>query len=250
VINLGARYLDYGLTGGFFLFVGMAVFGWFHPAAAHAMLDNFQKILPAGEVKALETLLNGIFASLFVVCVFATGLLLDLVGSILVLFEADVFLKHLKRNKAWIGQLVARYEEVLGEDMNQFLTFPKVWKRMLDPRVGLRPLMLIAPFGRIESILLSHLLLTADRTKLEMVMDQVHTCRIARAVSSGLYLLTIFFAMMAITGSLKFDRSIFAIALIFLLGLLLSTFIVRRAYSKFCSSLFSLLFVLLRTSPP
>jgi hypothetical protein len=246
VISLGARYVDYGLTGGFFLFVGMAVFGWFDTAAALAMLDNFQKVLPAGEVKVLETLLNGIFVSLFVVCVFATGLLLDLLGSILVLFEADVFLKHLKRNKAWIGQLVARYEEFLGEDLNQFLTFPTFWKRTLDPRVGLRPLMLIAPFGRIESILLSHLLLTADRTKLEMVMDQDRTCRIARAVSSGLYILGIFSFIMGITGG----RSFFAMEVILLISMLLSTFIVRRAYSKFCSSLFSLLFVLLRTSPP
>src|SRR6266513_3094545 len=101
------------------------------------MLENFQKILPTGEAKALETLLNGIFASLFVVCVFATGLLLDLVGSLLVLLEADVFLKHLKRNKAWIGQLLAKYEEFLGQDMNEILSFPSFWKRM-DPRVGLR----------------------------------------------------------------------------------------------------------------
>jgi hypothetical protein len=243
VISLGARYLDYGLTGGFFLFVGIAVFGWFHPAATLAMLDDFQKVLPAGEAKALETLLNGIFASLFVVCVFATGLLLDLVGAILVVWEADVFLKHLKRNKVWIGQLVAKYEEFLGEDMNQFLTLPNGWKRM-DPRLGLRPLMLIAPFCRIESILLSHLLLTADRTKLEMVMDQVRTCRIARAVSSGLYVFSIVFFFMAISGGHIVDWRIFAI---FLVGLLLSVFIVRRAYSKFCSSLFSLLFVLLRT---
>ena len=154
MISLGARYIDYGLTGGFFLFVAMAVFGWYHPAAVPAMLVNFQKNLPAGETKALETLLNGIFASLFVVCVFATGLLLDLVGSLLIVWELDVFQKHLKRNKAWIEQLLAKYEEFLGEDMNQVLKLPNFWKQ-LDPRLGLRPLMLIAPFGRIESILLS-----------------------------------------------------------------------------------------------
>jgi hypothetical protein len=246
VISLGARYLDYGLTGGFFLFVGIAVFGWLYPAAALAMVDAFWKILPAGEAKALETTLNGIFASLVVVCVFATGLLLDLVGSLLVFFEADVFVKHLKRNKAWIGPLVAKYEEFLGEDMNQFLTFPNVWKRM-DPRLGLQPFRLIAPFGRIESILLSHLLLTADRTKLDMVMDQARTCRIARAVSSGLYVLAgVFLYTAPIGGHRPFELSIIAIVFV---GPLLSTFIVRRAYSKFCSSLFSHLFVLSKTSP-
>jgi hypothetical protein len=221
------------------------VFGWHHPAAL-AMLENFnfQKYLPPGEAKALETLLNGIFASLFVVCVFATGLLLDLVGSILVFWEADVFRKHIKRNKAWIGQLLAKYEEFLGEDMNQFLTYPNFWKRM-DPRLGLRPLSLIAPFGRIESVLLSHLLLTADPTKIEMLMDQLRTCRIARAVSSGLFILSIVFAYMPMLEG-HFDWSFLPPLLV---GLLLSVFIVRRAYSKFCSSLFSLLFVLARTSP-
>ena len=245
MITLGARYIDYGLTGGFFLFVAMAVFGWYHPAAVIAMLKNFQENLPAGEAKNLETLLNGIFASLFVVCLFATGLLLDLVGSLLIFWELDVFQKHLKRNKAWIGQLVAKYEDFLGEDMNQVLKLPNFWKRM-DPRLGLRPLMLIAPFGRIESILLSHLLLTADPTKLEMVMDQVRTCRIARAVSSGLFVLSIVFSYMPVLEGRGIDWSVWAILLV---GLSLSVFIVRRAYSKFCSTLFSLLFVLVRTSP-
>jgi hypothetical protein len=246
VISLGARYLDYGLTGGFFLFVGMALFGWLYPAAAHTMVDAFWKILPAGEAKALETSLNGIFASLVIVCVFATGLLLDLAGSLLILLEADVFVKHLKRNEAWVGPLLAKYEEFLGEDMNQFLAYPNFWKR-LDPRQGLRPYRLMAPFGRIESILLSHLLLTADSTKLDMVMDQARTCRIARAVSSGLYILVgAFFYTAPFGGHDAFELSVLAIALG---GPLLSTFIVRRAYSKFCSNLFSHLFVLSRASP-
>jgi hypothetical protein len=244
MINLGARYIDYGLTGGFFLFLGIAMIGWYHPAAVLMMLENLQKNLPAGEAKAFETLLNGIFASLFVVCVFATGLLLDLVGSLLSLafFEADVFVRHLKRNKAWIGQLLAKYEEFLGSDVNQFLTFPNLWKPSVDPRLTFRRYRLIAPFDRIESILLSHLLLTADPTKLELVMDQVRTCRVARAVSSGLVLLSVVFSQMpVIEGVHRFDWRVLAISII---GLVLSAFIVRRAYSKFCSSLFSLLFVL------
>ena len=246
MLSLGARYLDYGLTGGFFLFVGTTLFGWLYPAAALALVDAFWKILPTGEVKALETSLNGLFASLVIVCVFATGLLLDLLGSLLVFFEADVFVKHLRRNKGWIGPLVAKYEEFLGEDLNQFLTFPNFWKRM-NPRLGLRPFRLIAPFGRIESILLSHLLLTADHTKLGMVMDQARTCRIARALSSGLYVLAgVFYYTAPIGGHRPLELSVVAIALV---GPLLSTFIVRRAYSKFCSSLFSYLFVLSRTSP-
>ena len=247
MISLGVRYIDYGLTGGLFLFVGMAVFGWYHPAAVQAMLGNFQDFrnqLNPAQAGALDTLLNGIFAPLFVVGVFATGLLLDLFGSLLVLFDARIFLRHLKRNKVWIGQLVAKYEEFLGEDMDQFLTLPNTWKLFSswEDKGGL----FLTPFGRIESILLSHLLLTADPPKLEMLMDQVRTCRIARAVASGLILLPVVLSFMQASVGQTSGWGYWAILLA---AWVLCFFIVSTAYSKFCSSLFSLLFVLLRTSP-
>jgi hypothetical protein len=85
MISLGARYIDYGLTGGFFLFVALAVFGWHHPEAVSAILEklpDLQKNLPVGET---------VLASFFVVCVFATGLLLDLVGSLALVWELSIF---------------------------------------------------------------------------------------------------------------------------------------------------------------
>jgi hypothetical protein len=242
VISLGARYIDYGLTGGLFLFVGMALFGWCYPTAAEALWQIIQNKSSGSDTKALETLLNGIFASLFVVCVFATGLILDLTGSILVMWEVEVFAKHIERNKAWIGSLAVRYEEFLGEDMKQILTLPSLRKRWWRPQI-IAEFKLIAPFSRIESILLSHLLLTVDPTRLETLMDQVRTCRIARAVSSGLWILTLTFAWMPMIA----DRRTLWTTLIVIVGLSLSIFVIRRAYSKFCSNLFSLLFVLVRT---
>jgi hypothetical protein len=245
MISLGARYIDYGLTGGFFLFVALAVFGWHHPEVMSALLKNFQEYqgkLSAGEMKALETLANGVFASLFVVCIFATGLLLDLFGSLLGIWELDIFRKYVKRNKEWIGQLTAKYAEFLGEDFNLISTKSTVWQR-LDLRTGFHPLLLTAPFNRIESILISHLLLTADPARLELLMDQMRTCRIARAVSLGVLVLSVATYVIPTIEGRHIGLSVLAI---YFVGFALSVVMVRRAYSKLCSGLFSLLFVLQR----
>ncbi len=234
MISLGARYVDYGLTGGFFLFVALAVFGWHHPEAVSAILEklpDLQKKLPVGET---------VLASFFVVCVFATGLLLDLVGSLALVWELSIFRKYLNRNREWIGQLVAKYQEFLGEDFNLISTKPHFW----ELRIRQQPLLLLAPFNRIESILISHLVLTADPTRLELVMEQMRTYRIARAVSSGLFVLSIAFFFMPMVEGREIARST---VVIYSAGLILSGFIAHRAYSKLCSSLFSLLFVLHRT---
>jgi hypothetical protein len=233
MISLGARYVDYGLTGGFFLFVALAVFGWHHPEAVSAILDKLpelQKKLPVSET---------VLASFFVVCVFATGLLLDLVGSLAFVWELGIFRKYLNRNKEWIGQIVAKYEEFLGEDINLIST-TNFW----DLRIRRQPVMLVAPFNRIESILISHLVLTADPTRLELVMDQMRTYRIARAVSSGLFVLSVAFYFIPLIEGRDTAWSVLAI---YIVGFSLSIFMVRRAYSKLCSSLFSLLFVLQKT---
>ena len=135
-------------------------------------LPDLQKKLPVGET---------VLASFFVVCVFATGLLLDLVGSLALAWELSIFRKYLNRNKEWIGQLVAKYAEFLGEDFNLISTKPRFW----DLRIRQQPLMLLAPFNRIESILISHLVLTGDPTRLESVMEQMRTYRIARRRLNG-----------------------------------------------------------------
>jgi hypothetical protein len=258
VISLGARYVDYGLTGGLFLFVGMAVFGWVNVDTAVSILKCLQKLASTSNSEGFGALFTGIFTSFFVVCIFATGLLLDLVGSLLIYWELDLFRKQLERNKGWVGPLLEKYSEFLHEDVKRFLTVPPTYiERMrasLSPRQSWLMLTSVGSFRRIENILLSHLLITVDRARIEFVMDQLRTCRIARAVSSGICLLVVLgvYAKIFIDipgGNQQLLFALFVYGVLLISGVTLSGFIVRSSYSKYCSSLFASLFVVLKTSP-
>jgi hypothetical protein len=190
LLNLGTRYLDYGLTGGFFLFLGLAIFVGLDSTAAVSVLDVLQKTLRADETKGFETLLTGIFTSLFIVCVFAIGLLLDLVGSISPAWEAETFRQHLNRNKQWIRPLVGGYAEYLNDDVDRMLEAKRLfgfeqYKKMFNFKYQFRQLTNIAAVRRLEGILIAYLLITADAQRTKFVLDQFHTYRIARAVSMG-----------------------------------------------------------------
>ena len=105
----------------------------------------------------------------------------------------------------------------------------------------LRTFRLLPQMRRIESVLLAHLLLAADRAKLEFVLDQLRTCRIARAVASGTYILTLGFYFFVMRFS-QTPRTFWFIVV--LVGAsIASTIIVRLAYSKLCSNPFSTLLV-------
>jgi len=70
MISLGTRYVDYGLTGGFFLFLGAALFWWLDPVRATDLSKSAYDQLAN---KNVEPLITGVLTSLFVVCVFAAA---------------------------------------------------------------------------------------------------------------------------------------------------------------------------------
>jgi hypothetical protein len=76
--------------------------------SAFAALEVMQKMLSNEKLKGFETLLNGVLASLFVVSVFALGLVLDLVGAVLNIWEEEAFRTHLERNKKWLDPQESR----------------------------------------------------------------------------------------------------------------------------------------------
>jgi hypothetical protein len=244
---LGTRYIDYGLTGGLFILVAIFLYESLPQEIAlpslGALRESLDKALP-GSPDFVNTLLT----TLLVICVFAIGLLLDLIGSVLVAWEAAVFRRHLLRNREWILPVFDEYRLFLGDDVQEFLA---VRKPSIQKAFSLRsqPLAVVPQFNRLQSVLLAHLLLLTDPSKVEVVLDQLHTCRVARAVSSGLYILAILFWFFSwgygvYSGVKYWFLDNLPILVFFVCSMVLSGFVINRAYSRYCASLFSFVFVL------
>jgi hypothetical protein len=262
MISLGSQYLDYGLTGGFFIFLAGAMLITFDTASTIAAINQLKSLTTSVSAAGLETTINGLIASLFVVCLFAVGLILDLFGSIFVAWEVSVFSGHFHRNKAWLEPLLERYRDYLRDDLTRFMGKPPIkllsfrW-RDVKAQLAFQALRSFPQMRRVEGILTSHLLLTTDREKTETMLDQLRTCRLARAVASGTMLFTfpyVFWKGIDVSRSVRSIQTdeelkavlLTAVAILAVLfaTLFLSLFIVRQSYSKFCHTLFSSLFIL------
>jgi hypothetical protein len=274
LITLGTRFVDYGLTGGTIVFFSIGLIGWFNPGAGsavfgliHAVQNSVATELPS----FFESVLGPIMIAFFVVSVFLVGFILDLIGSVFVVWEMNIFRKNLESNQRWIKPVLNKYKVFLGDDMERLLTqfgdplskeelkesfrifvfwrgenWKTFWKNM---KRGFLRLRLIKPFNRLQNILFSHLLFHIEHAKLETLSDQLRICRIARAISTGLYLQA---SLALLAVNLKDITTYtlgswveFGLALaLSIIGIGLATFMTVRAYSRFCSNLFSLVFVL------
>ena len=273
VFSLGTRFAEYGVTGGLFLFAQVVLFAWLAPQwseaafagfadAAHMRLDS----LPA-ELKPTGV---SVLAALSIVSLFATGLLLELLGSVGVMWEAYIFKRHLQRGKEWLGPFFEEHRLFVADDfgrmVNEFgdpmgkeelvntLRLFQFWKRSVwevaskDLKRGFSRIGLLASFARLQSILLSHLLVKLDRPKLETLLDEYRLCRVSRSVGTGLFLLYIEAFLILGLAIINVDEAAISrmplAAIVMLLVLLASLFIITRPYARFSLSLFSLVFLL------
>jgi hypothetical protein len=94
MLGTGARYAEYGITGGFFLFLMALVLGLYFPDAltygAEGLGKHFSAII--GKVpKLAQPAIQSLLTALALLSVFIVGLVVEIIGSLLVIGEADVF---------------------------------------------------------------------------------------------------------------------------------------------------------------
>jgi hypothetical protein len=203
------RLTDYALVGGFFwiLQLGLAaVIGstrmgsthWFQSATA-ALRDLLQ---------AAPSPLVALLSALGLIAIFVTGLVLDLLGAFyLRVFEVGVFLYHLDRNEHWLGLLADQNKDYVQGDIatlhNALAPLPAkrglaILLKCLVPRNReLRQEVakklrenwaLLSPYSRMQSFLLSYVLLGSGAEKIELLSTQISLWSISRAVSTVMLL--------------------------------------------------------------
>ena len=266
MLGTGARYAEYGITGGFFLFTQILILGFAYPDLVTHSTDTLTGLLAAiyGKVPtAAQPAIQSLLVALALLSVFITGLLLDLVGSVFVLWEAWIFRKQLKKNAAWIEGYFTTEMRDYAEDYKAFLVlseqinvlrqmkettrmflglwrpsgwrdyFRTVWSKGILWQRTVQQL-----FRRLEFALIAKVL--ASGAKADMMSEQISICRMSRAITAALYPISfeVYPILAPDNASSQFDM-LFAV-LASLAIFLCATAISLSAYSRFTLILFAL----------
>jgi hypothetical protein len=261
MLGTGARYAEYGITGGFFLFTQALILWLAYPdvvSGAHSFgvqLNAIVDEIPKEARPAIQSLL----VALALLSVFIIGLVLEIIGSIFIAFEAIIFRKRLAMNQ-WVAKFVEAELPDYAEDYRLFLDQADLWsqvkeqwkpknlKEQLKPKNWFRLRgrsggIKWQSFRRLESVLIAKVLTSGAKT--EMLAEQISICRMSRAIGIALYVVSFEF----LVGSGVFgeilsvhEQTQAILAIIGFLILVLSHFISLGAYSRFVNMLLSLVY--------
>src|SRR5262249_49142757 len=152
--------------------------------------------------------IQSLLVALALLSVFIIGLVLEIIGSVFMLWEARIFRKYLAMNQ-WIASFEAGLPHY-AEDYSLFLNLAHQigpfgirkgfflqlkkgpsegfqWQRQVHQR-----------FRRLESVLLAKALTSGAKT--EMLAEQISICRMSRAIATALYVLSLELAVMPSLG--------------------------------------------------
>src|SRR5258708_39909840 len=103
-MQIGRRFADYGLTGGFFLICQLGLL-WalgYWPR----FLNELQSLRLPSDTSLLAPIITGFAGALALIAVFVIGLLLDLLASLFRSVEMRIFARHLDLNSDWITAFI------------------------------------------------------------------------------------------------------------------------------------------------
>jgi hypothetical protein len=257
-MQIGSRFTEYGLTGGFFwicqLFV-LAYSGQAKTLLSHpSTLQQLEK-MPSWISQIGATAIS----ALAIIAVFVTGLLLDVFAVYYRPMEMRAFHKHLVRNRDWLGRLIADHKGYCEADYEEFesqfrgKSFAKgmmagfdaffFWNRQRRQRYVaiVKDTWRARPYERLWSFFASYVLVESGSSQLSLMMDQYYLWRTGRAVSTALLIvfLEIQFLIMSRGSEIPFlvgfvlPLAVTALAMVITLG----------TYSRLCFTLFALVYV-------
>jgi hypothetical protein len=96
MLGTGARYAEYGITGGFFLLTQALILGFADPDLLVSAAHSFGVLLTASVDKIPEQArpaIQSLLVALALLSVFIIGLLLEIIGSVFMIYEANLFRK-------------------------------------------------------------------------------------------------------------------------------------------------------------
>jgi hypothetical protein len=218
---------------------------------------DFSKVaaqIPSGVISAVAAVLGAVA----LIAIFTTGLLLDLVGSWLYrAAEMTLFQKHAKQNAIWMEKLVNLHQDYIQNDWKVILSAPTLvrdqllicfkgllfWsKRFRNEYVdAVRKLWTLrSAYTRVQAFLLAYVLLSSRAEKLELVSTQISLWNTSRAIATSMYLV----GVEALVYRWPTKSVPFTLVYVVFLGMAgIATLITKAAFSRVCSTLFSLAYI-------
>jgi hypothetical protein len=255
MLGTGARYAEYGITGGFFLFTQALILALAYPAVLISGADSFGDLLTesVGNIpEQAKPAIQSLLVAVTLLSVFIIGLALEILGSVFMLYEANVFRKRLAMNQ-WVAKFVEAELPDYAEDYRLFVGLadvfsywkPKNWFRLRGPSGSINWWRQVQQrFRRLESLLIAKVLTSGAKT--EMLAEQISICRLSRAIGTALYVVSIELYLCTIFVHVP-DQIILSI--IEVLILVCASLITLGAYSPFVNMLLSLVYASWKPQP-
>lgn len=276
-MKISDRFLDYGLTGGFFLTIQVILLVYFVP---HTWQSISAMIIPT----SLQGSVNTILAALGIVAIFFTGALLDLFAPFYAYAEMYEIRMHLILNKDWLQSTIVHAYANLSKDLEMLYIFQKddidkknsiEWiQTAVKDRVGSAPdktlpqriwrsfrdlswsspekRELVQACQRLVAFFHSYIFTNSDASQLEMLVDRMHLWQTIRAFSTAITILSVEFVLLlwwSIISSLS-QVSLPQIGIAALISVILlavveryARYLIMKAFSRVCMTLFSLVYL-------
>ncbi len=223
-------------------------------------------VVPAPALSPFVALLG----VLGLIAVFTTGLLLDLLGSSYFrMVKMRVFVREAREHIHWFQGVADLYKAYIQEDWSLLLNIPPykgALGRLMDAlslwnKRGREDFLLYVrriakvrrAYTRMQSFLLSYVLLTSGVEKLELLSTQMSLWNSGRAIATVLFISAIEvsfspLSLLLLRGRRDFEVQqgtvVVAVLGCELLLLILGLSVARGAYQRVCSTLFALVYVI------
>jgi hypothetical protein len=265
-MKISDRFTDYGLIGGFFWILQLVLCLVVGRTEWADHLHKFTATLNGVPASAFPPFV-ALLGALGLIAVFTTGLLLDLLGSsyFLGMVEMMVFVRHAREHIHWFQRVADLNKAYIQEDCSLLLNVPpyrsqfaflkvfKVWnKRDRESYLQLlrRVLKFRRAYTRMQSFLLSYVLLTSGVEKLELLSTQMSLWNTGRAIATAILIsaIEVGLAWVLLHGreGLGVLQGTILVPLLTcqLLLSILGFIVAQGAYERVCSTLFALVYVI------
>jgi len=141
MLGTGARYAEYGITGGFFLLTQALILGFADQDLLVSGAHSFGVLLTASVDKIPEQArpaIQSLLVALALLSVFIIGLVLEVIGSVFMIYEANLFRKRLEMNQ-WVAKFVDAELPDYAEDYKAVLDVPDFLRPSRAGKAGARP---------------------------------------------------------------------------------------------------------------
>ena len=265
--TLGVRFADFALVGMFCVFILLLPYGLYSPDVSYAYLSSIAGSVSdfMAQIDLSQSIAVGgiLVTSVLVVCI-VVGFFLHLLSELIMFSANKIFAKNVRENEDWFSEFICRCTKSDREAVRTILEFDernhaelREWRRwfLFWKRSGRKEVSFLRGVSselealrRLETRMLCYIYSRVDSSTPAELANQLRYFHVGRSIGASLvlsfFLFAIYILYSALFGTLLDDgvavQPLIVIILVFLA--LFGLFFADRPYSRFCRTLFALVY--------